>query len=522
MNHRSRFRLVALGVLTWAWIGAVSSNANAETYQVGPDKPHASLNDLQDSLQPGDVVEVEGDATYPGNIHFRKHGTSEAPIIIRGIPRQGRPPVLSGGDEWTIVLHGDHYVLENFEITGGQQYCVVHKAHDITLRNVVVHDCPNHGILGTDEESGSLTIEHSEVYACGSGEKRHQLYIATDESMHPGSVFRLQFTYVHDANGGNNVKSRAERNEIYYNWIEGALYHGLDLIGPDGQSPGLAREDSDVVENVIVTTSSWQAARFGGDATGATAGRYRFVNNTFIMGPESKVALRMQENVESVELHNNVFFKLGDNEMQLIRHTDPMGASPVVRGSHNWIQEGFTDIPSGLSATVPGTNPGFANPDTFDLRPGKGAALIDAGTSETALQDSHAMPSALEIPAFVPPYRMRLAAGTQVQRPKTGELDIGAYEQGSPDAPKPDWSTGGAAGSGGMGGLGGSGGGTGGGIGPGTKPGGSNTGDEESSGCACGVVVKRDNAMQALLVAMGIIALRWRKNRRNEWSVPHF
>jgi len=37
---------------------------------------------------------------------------------------------------------------------------------------------------------------------------------------------------VHDGNGGNGVKSRAERNEIYYNWIEGSLYHELELIGP--------------------------------------------------------------------------------------------------------------------------------------------------------------------------------------------------------------------------------------------------------------------------------------------------
>jgi hypothetical protein len=44
---------------------------------------------------------------------------------------------------------------------------------------------------------------------------------------HPGSVFRLQYCFVHDANGGNNVKSRAERNEIYYNWLEGAVYHEL-------------------------------------------------------------------------------------------------------------------------------------------------------------------------------------------------------------------------------------------------------------------------------------------------------
>ena len=72
----------------------------------------------------------------------------------------------------------------------------------------------------------------------------------------------MQHCYVHDGNGGNNVKSRAERNEIYYNWIEGAVYHELELIGPDrraaaGWSEDLAREDSDVVGNVLRKTATY-------------------------------------------------------------------------------------------------------------------------------------------------------------------------------------------------------------------------------------------------------------------------
>lgn len=65
----------------------------------------------------------------------------------------------------------------------------------------------------------------------------------------------------HHSNGGNNVKSRAERNEIYYNWIEDAYYHELELIGPDpggapdGWSEELKREDSDVVGNVLRKTN---------------------------------------------------------------------------------------------------------------------------------------------------------------------------------------------------------------------------------------------------------------------------
>ena len=89
----------------------------------------------------------------------------------------------------------------------------------------------------------------------------HQIRVATDEVAHPGSVFRMQHCYLHDANGGNNVKSRAERNEIDHNWIEGAVYYELELIGPEPEGSGgrlvgdLVREDSDVVGNVLRKTS---------------------------------------------------------------------------------------------------------------------------------------------------------------------------------------------------------------------------------------------------------------------------
>jgi hypothetical protein len=393
---------------------------------------------VQDIVSPGDVVEVDGNAIYPGGIHFRRHGRADAPITIRGVLVKGVPPVLAGGDEYTIVLHGDHYLLETCQITQGAEYCVVHKADDITLRDVVVHDCPKHGILGTDEESGSLTISHSEVFGCGIDEKKHQLYIATDETMHPGSVFRLEFSYVHGAKGGNNVKSRSERNEIYYNWIEGAAYHGLDLIGPDGQNENIAREDSDVVGNVVITTSSWQIARFGGDGTGGTRGRFRFVNNTFIVGPDATIALRMQERVESVELHNNVFIKLGSKEVQLVRHSDPMGPEPVIRGSNNWVHNGFVDVPEHLSGTLRGDSPKFANLNTLDLTPSIDSPLLGSATTSTVVDDEHPMPNPLNVPGFIPPFRMRLSPGTQIARP-TDALDIGAFQYGLPKAPKPKW-----------------------------------------------------------------------------------
>ncbi|MFW5738857.1 MAG: hypothetical protein ACOC1F_00680, partial [Myxococcota bacterium] len=382
-NHRviKRGRLLG-GVLAGLVFG--SSPAWAETYRVGPGEAYATIQETLDMLAPGDVVEVMGDHTYPGDIWFEPEhsGTPSAPVTVRGIPVDGKRPVIEGigSEQWhdmIVLFYANHFVFESFEIIGDgnpDHMGLVHKADGVVLRDLVVHGVGSHGLLSTDDGAGSLTLEGCEFYQNGNGLYDHQIYAASDETMYPGSVFRMQFCYLHDGAGGNNVKSRAERNEIYYNWIEGAIYHELDLIGPDGQDANLAREDSDVVGNVLVKTSEWRIARVGGDGTGNTSGRYRFVNNTMVLGAASSVAIGMQQTVESVELHNNVVVRVGADGGQLFRHSDPEGPNPVLSGRNNWIQTGIEDVPSTFEGTLSGSDPGFADLAGFDLRPGDGSS----------------------------------------------------------------------------------------------------------------------------------------------------
>jgi len=428
--NRGRFLTLSLSGLGAAAVLLASSSALAATYKVGPSKPYASLDEVAPLLEPGDVVEVDGGATYAGDVDFDNPGTAAQKITIRGIPVNGQRPVLEGGAR-TVAFNGDHYVFEGFEVTGGTNVCVFHHADDITLRDMEVHDCPGHGVLGADEDSGSLLMEYVEVYGCGSGDTKHQIYIATDEYAHPGSVFRMQHSFVHHGNGGNNVKSRAERNEIYYNWIEGAYYHEIELIGPDGQDPELAREDSDVVGNVFVKTGEWYVARIGGDGTGETFGRYRFANNTFLLAPGDSTAIRMFDGIESVEMHNNAFYRLGGGGVSVYTDGSASWATgqPVIAGVNNWIPSGSEAVPAQWAGTRSGSNPGFVDVDALDLRPSSGSALVNAGGTPVS-PSGHSFSAPLAAPKFMPPAGESAGTGSAAPRTPSGKIDIGAYELG--------------------------------------------------------------------------------------------
>jgi hypothetical protein len=389
-------------------------------------------------LGPGDLVLVQGGTTYPGGVVLDRAGTATQPIAISGVPQAGSRPRFSGGAN-TIEVRANHYVLQNLDITGGTSRCLYHHAHDVLARNLVVHGCPKQGVLGADDDSGSLTLEHSEVYDCGGGTFDHCIYMATDEATYPGSVFRLQHTYVHSANGGNAVKSRAQRNEIYFNWIEGALYHELELIGPDPAGgnalPGV-REDSDVVGNVLRKVNTFSVVRFGGDGTGASAGRYRFAFNTVLTRPGGGAVFRLFDPLESVEMHGNVFHGAGGAPVNLLREVEAEWVSGrVVGGEGNWVTTSSQNVPPEWTGTLNGIDPGFADAAALDLRPAAGAPLRNAGPRSTQSPAGHDFPSPLSLPPWTPPQHAFVPPGAAIARPFDGRPDVGAFEYGTPASP---------------------------------------------------------------------------------------
>jgi len=430
------FRCKAVtATLTGLVLAVVAIPAAANTYLVGPTRPYLNLNAVAGLLNPGDLVLVDGNQTYPSAL-LTHSGNPGQPITIRGVRVNGNRPILSGGNN-TIEVQSNWTVVEGFEFTGGTSRCFYHHADHVTLRDSLVRDCPAHGILGADTGSGSFTMEYNEVRHCGNGTGQHAIYMATNEDDYPGSVFRMQHNWVHDQNGGNSVKSRAERNEIYYNWIENTTYHLLELIGPDpagGTDPALKREDSDVVGNVLMRANDFAFVRIGGDGTGESAGRYRFLNNTFVSNSTANgsAVFRCFDALESVEMHNNIFYSVPTGGgLRIVRDVEANWVSGRhISGQNNWLETGSTDLPTAAewTASVTAANPGFVNLAAHYLRPAVGSTLINAGTSSGTSAPGYPFPNPLLLPIYVPPAATVQTGDPPPPRPASGAIDIGAYE----------------------------------------------------------------------------------------------
>jgi hypothetical protein len=246
----------------------------------------------------------------------------------------------------------------------------------------------------------------------------------------------MEHCFVHDGRGGNNVKSRAERNEIYANWIEGARYHELELVGPDGADRKHAREDSDVVGNVIRKTGPGWAIRVGGDGSGETLGRYRFVNDTIVLGPAASGAFRLFDGLESIEMDNDVIAREGGGPVRVLVEQEVRWAAGrrLVTGLTNWVPDGSTGVPPEWAGTLRGIDPGLASPE--DPRPLAGSPLIGAGTASPTCPPRFALPPPRLSPADLPPRRALERVGTAAQRLR-GATDIGAFPFDGPAAPAP-------------------------------------------------------------------------------------
>ncbi len=277
MKHRNRSLRPTWAALACLLIAAAS--ASAETYRVGPGRAVKAISAVAASLKPGDVVELDP-GTYRETLRLTADGTADAPITLRGVGPE-RPVIDADGLDASgrgpvpraaVQIEGAYVTLEHLEIKNarnGENAAGVRLLHST---NAVIRDCHIHhcdmGVFGDDRETA--TIERCEVAFNSTKEKSgyaHNFYMA-------GNRVVVRGCHIHDCPFGQNYKSRAHYNELWYNWVADSAEGEVGIV--DSDETARANSSAVLVGNMIISppsgpgtprSSSCSAARAAGRTT---------------------------------------------------------------------------------------------------------------------------------------------------------------------------------------------------------------------------------------------------------------
>jgi MYXO-CTERM domain-containing protein len=520
MRRIARFTPCAAAA-TLAW----PSLALAAQYEVGAAQTYKSPCALfaAVTLQPGDVVLVDS-GTYTDACQITQSGSAQAPLVMKGAT--GARPVFdatgldlsgsgsvpraifqfTGASHWRV----SHLELKNASGDGanGAAFRATAGSDDVVVFDDSIHDNQD-GLMS--DGAGTFTITGNDIFHNGAGDgESHNMYLSSDTA-------RIVGNYIHDSNGGQNVKLRVHYAEVLYNLIANAGNYEMDLI----QGSPLTDEPHSncvLIGNVIVrnpmAANDGQTIVFGSDNPGQTGrnGNFYAINNTFVMTASSNRlvhAISPAAGAQIIFYDNIIHATVAGTDMSYDATT-----AALFTGSNNWVTTGVTS-PAGLTATVGGADPGFVGTSDFHLSAssparGKGTSMLSYVDGTGATQAGAPTQEFADLGAG--------AYGT-INRLQEATIDLGAFEYGTPDGRAPDAGVagGGAAdASGGGGEEGGAGDDSGvstmpaeGGAGDGATGGGSSSG-------GCGIAAELPSgagpgAFMAAVAAAGLFARRRRR-----------
>jgi hypothetical protein len=379
---------MTLNQLSWICCLSVLLGASTHTAQsgrilkVGPGKAYKVPSQAAAAAKDGDVVEIDA-GIYNGDVAV----WSANRLVLRGVG--GRAHLKVAGQnaqgKGTWVLAGNDTVVENIEFSGARVpdengAGIRVEGSGLTVRNCYFHDNEN-GILTGNNGTSDIRIEGSEFANNGAGDGRsHNIYVGGVRS------FTLQYSYVHHAKIGHNVKSRAQTNYILYNRImderTGTASYEIDL--PNGGRSyiignlihkGAKADNPDVIAySAEGATNPWQ--------------ELYLVNNTLVS-----------------EMTDGSFLHIHGRPSALVMNNIFAGSGQVLNGTAN------------LSHNLTTQKSVVVDPARFDYHLPAGSPAIDAGVNPGTAQGFDLMPK----------YQYVHPLGQELRKPIDAP-DIGAYE----------------------------------------------------------------------------------------------
>lgn len=423
--------------------GAVSADkaAPADTAASGATYRVSDLQTLYDLLNakanPGDLILIEPGVYYMNaypkmrKISVLRGGTPDRPIIVRGVVKDGKRPVIDGRGVETMrgifyFEEGSHDVtVEDLELrhAAGAAYF---KGKNITCRRIYSHHNDN-GFFASHTGADYILIEDCEIAYNGVNivephAPSHNFYICARHQI-------VRNSYIHHSREGENFKSRGDSTILAYNWIEEDAAYVAEIAS--GGSLNTLWIGNTIIKRS--TRGHGQRRMFAvGDGSGRASGKFFMINNTLISSySDDYYIFSHPTSTTDIVLINNVF---AGPATVLFRHE----GQGKISGSNNWFQKGL-EVPDTITNSTIGEDPVFEDGLERYFRPAKGSALIDAGVTNPEFEildpgtPSPEYQNALDdILKGLPTYEPGRKAPAMAKRPSDGKTDIGAYEYVGP------------------------------------------------------------------------------------------
>lgn len=296
------------------------TRAFATTYQVGPQREIKTLGAIVERLQAGDIAEIDA-GVYREAVKISAQGTREKPITIRGVgatrplfDAENLDVSGKGAVPRAIVqIEGAYITLEHLEFKNarnGENAAGIRllDSTDAMIRDCVVSAC-DMGIFGGDRETA--LIENCHVF--GNGTEKFNGY--SHNFYMQGNRIVVRGCYIHDALWGQNFKSRAHYNELWWNLIRDSNEGEIGFVDANGETD---RPNSNalMVGNTVMskaerTGNGAKFVLFGSEmqapAGGVHNGTLFLFHNTFIAGNERVNFITLDDPQAKLVAQNNVF-----------------------------------------------------------------------------------------------------------------------------------------------------------------------------------------------------------------------
>ncbi|MBZ5578607.1 MAG: hypothetical protein LAP40_18760 [Acidobacteriia bacterium] len=357
---------------------------------VGPGRTYATPCQALTVAPDGAVIQIDATGTYSGDVCT----VTANNITVKGI--NGRPRIQAAGQsaagKGTWVFEGNNLTVDTIELTGATNPGNNGAGIRMEGQNLIVLnsylDNNQEGLSTAPKPGSQIVVQSAEFNHNGFGDgQTHNVDIAS------AARFTMQYSYSHNANGGDLVKAGASENYILFNRLTSEA--GTTSAEIDLANGGRSFVLGNLIEKGPSDLSGTALGYLLGGATASNPSSELYVvNNTFVNDKSTSIVFLNIASADAVPalVTNNILY----------------GAGTISTQSNSLLTANLT------------ANPGFANQAGFDYHLSAGSAAIDAGVN----------PGLADGISLVPVYAYLDPACGQGRNPAGAAIDIGAYEFG--------------------------------------------------------------------------------------------